>query len=293
MIREKKTISGRLCEVDFYPIFENGRAMPTRAPKTKRSTAAQEKYNKNQAIKEFVRLVNANFETGDSWVHITYNTDNAPQDEEITKKDINNFLRRIKRARAKELKRVNALLLLAPEDERLIEKKRKLEQPFLYAYPLEEQIYKTGKNKGKSNWHAHIFMTGGLDRDTIEDLWTFGRVNADRFQPEKFGPEAAALYCMKDPRGVKRFYSSRGMKKPIVEKPKDGRITPRGVEKLARERVDDKEYWEKRYKGYKFIRCYARYNEYNGHWYVSAILYKAETDAEIPPWSMDDWMEDW
>ena len=43
MQREKRTVSGRLLEADFFPVFRSGRAMPTRAPKEKQSSAAQAK----------------------------------------------------------------------------------------------------------------------------------------------------------------------------------------------------------------------------------------------------------
>ena len=79
--RERKIKSGKLLEVDFYPVFDDGRKVPTRAPKTKRSTPEQEKYNQNQAIKKFVRLVNANFDGEDVFMTVTYNTGQAPQDE--------------------------------------------------------------------------------------------------------------------------------------------------------------------------------------------------------------------
>ena len=289
MIREKKTISGKLLEADFYPIFADGRKMQSRAPKTKPSTAEQERYNQKQATKRFIRLVNANFETGDQFVHVTYDPEHAPFDEEKAKNDMRNFFRRVKTKRAAELKRVLKLLEAAPDDEILLEKKRKLEESFRYAYVLEEKTYKSGSHKGKSNYHAHIFMTGGLDRDMVEDLWGLGvRVNADRLQLERFGPEAAAKYCAKDPKGKKRFYSSRNLKKPITPKPKDGKITPGYVAKLAQKRVDDAAYWENRYKGYKFIRCYSRYNEFNGYWYVSVVMYK---NGDAPPWDMDDSQE--
>ena len=131
-------------------------------------------------------------------------------------------------------------------------------------------------------------MTGGLERDTVEDVWELGaRVNADRYQPERFGPEAAARYCAKDPCGRKRFCCSQNHKKPIKPKPRDGKITARGVERIATERVDDRQYWENKYRGYKFVRCIARYNEYNASWYVSVVMYKSTSDGDVPlpPWT--------
>lgn len=293
MEREKHTKSGRLLEVDFFPVWADGRRMPTRAPKTKRSTEEQAKYNRKKAVKNFVRLVNANFDTGDNIMHPTYIAEKAPQTEAAARKDLQNFFRRAKTKRASELKRVTALLKANPNDKGLRERKKKLEEPFRYMYRIEEQIYKTGKRKGRSNWHFHIFLTGGIDRDTLEDLWPLGvRVNADRYQPERFGPEAAALYFAKEGQGKQIFGFSKNLKRPAQPKPRDGRITKRGVERLVKERIDDAEYWERKYKGYRFIRCFARYNNFNGHWYLSVIMYKAKIGDTLPPWEVEEWIDE-
>lgn len=290
MIREKHTKSGKLFEADFYPIWNDGRRLPSRAPKTKRSTEAQAKYNHTQAVKKAVRLVNANFDTGDIFMHITYRPENAPLTEKAAKRDFANYIRRVKTKRASELKRITALLKDNPNNKALKKQKAKLEQPFLYYCPLEETVYKSGKHKGKRNWHFHLFMTGGVDRDILEDMWDKkARVNADRFQPERFGPESAARYITKDLHGSRKILRSKNLKKPQSPKPKDGRISPRGVQMLATQRVDDKAYWEKRYKGYRFLRCYARFNDYNGNWYVSVIMYKAESE-DLPQWEAKEWI---
>lgn len=251
MIREKKIKSGRLLEVEFYPIFGDGRRMPERAAKTKRSSKEQEKYNQKQSQKKMVRIINANFTDADIFEHITYDPKFAPKTIEDARKDMVNYLRRVKAYRRK-----NRL----PE--------------LRYIYVIEEQIYKSGEREGEKSFHFHLFMSG-MDRDVAEEMWKKGmRVNADRFRPDRFGPEAAAKYMAKDPKGKKRFTGSKNLKKPIMMEPIDGKITKRGVEKLAKGRVDDKDYWERRYKGYGFVDCKARYNEYNGHWYVSVVLFK-------------------
>lgn len=293
MQREKITKSGRLLDIDFFPVFSDGRRMPTRAPKTKRSSAEQVRYNRKMAIKNFIRLVNENFDTGDIYTHPTYCQENAPYTVEDAKRDIANFFRRVKTKRASELRRITKLLEKNPDDPERLEQKRRLEEPFRYAYRIEEEIYKSGKRKGLSNFHFHLFMTGGLALRDVEDLWPLGvRINADRYQPERFGPEAAAKYTVKGSEGKLKIGYSKNLKRPKVLKTHDGKISARGVEKLATERIDDKAFWEKRYKGYTFVRCYSRYNSYNGHWYVSVVMYKKEGKGELPPWSIDDWLED-
>jgi hypothetical protein len=290
MIREKKIKSGRLLEVDYYPIWNDGRRMPTRAPKTKPTSEEQKKYNEKRAMLHFVRMINANYDTGDIFLHVTYSPENAPDSIDQVEKDFYNYIRRIKTRRASELKKARALLASFPGDRELEKRVKKLAEPFKYYEVIEENTYKTGKHKGRIVWHLHVFMTGGLERDTIEDMWELGaRVNADRYQPERFGLEAAARYCAKNPSGKKRFRCSRNHKKPIESKPRDGKISSRGVEKLARERVDDKAYWERKYRGYRLVRCVAKYNSWNDSWYLSLVLYKCAASADIPPWgSVDD-----
>lgn len=299
MIREKKQKSGPLLEVDFYPTFADGRRMPGRAPKTKPTPAAQAKYNRQQAIKRIIRLINENFDNTDYLMSPTYEQRYAPATIDDARRDLTNYIRRVKTRRASALKEVEAELAELPSSKTFAKRRQKLKAErdklaaeLKYAYTIEEVVYKTGARAGRSNFHFHVFITGGLSRREMEEMWPLGmRTNVDRYQPERFGPEAAARYLAKDPAGKKRFVCSRNMTKPPAPKMKDGAITKRGVELLARQRVDDAAYWEKRHKGYKFVRCYARYNEFNGHWYVSVVMYRA-TAGTPPPWNFDDWIDD-
>jgi len=302
MIREKRTRSGPMLEVDFFPVFDNGNKMPTRAPKTKPSTEAQIRYNQLMAEKKLIRLINANFDTTDYFMHPTYDTAYAPQDEAVARRDIVNYLRRVKTKRASLLKSLQSDMLEARKDlerspkskfllsviDKLKKSIDKLKRPFKYAYRIEKQVYKSGPYAGCCNWHFHLFLTGGLDSKTLEEMWPKGmRTNCCRYQPDKFGPEAAGKYMCKDPNGVKRFSYSRNLVKPVLVI-KDGKVSKNAVSKMAAQRVDDKAYWENRYKGYTFVRCYNRYNEYNGHWYVSVIMYK---NGDAPPkWEAPDWI---
>ena len=285
MQRERQIRSGKLLEVDFYPVFENGKRLPVRAKRSKVTSEEQQRYNQKTAVRKFVRLINSNFDNSDILLHVTYSPENAPASFDEAKRELYNYIRRIKQLRKRELARISELCGRFPDDKELVKKRDKLSAPFLYCNTLEENVYKTGRYKGMTSYHFHCFMTGGLERDVMEEAWGLGvRVNADRYRPDRFGPETAARYCSKDPRGKKRFCSSRGLRRPIEAKPRDGRITARGVERLAKKRCDDREYWENRYKGYRFLRCFARYNPYNCHWYVSVVMYRAERDEDIPPW---------
>lgn len=304
-IRNKKTISGPMLEVDYYPVFSDGRRAPTRAPKTKPSTEAQEKYNRAQAKKKIVRLVNANFDNTDFFIHPTYEDWQAPKTEEEARRDIVNYLRRVKSKRKTELKHASAELtelerlsgdkpskFTAARLDKLRHKVKKLSEPFKYLYVMERQEYKSGRRKGQLNWHFHLFATAGLDAETMEALWPY-RINCNRYQPEKFGFEAAAKYIAKDPSGNKSFAYSKNLKQPIVLEPKDGKVTKRYVEKIARERIDDAEYWEKKFKGYRFVRLIKKFNDFNLNWYVSVVMVKADTGEPLcSPNAYDDWLDD-
>ena len=137
MEREKKTISGRLLEADFYPVWENGSRMPVRPRGTKPSSEAQKKYNNNMAIKQAVRLINANFDNGDLLLTYTYEQKFAPLNIDGASRDINNYKRRIKTKRAAELKRIEKLLKTDPQNKKYRALLRKLKAPFKYYYTID------------------------------------------------------------------------------------------------------------------------------------------------------------
>lgn len=304
MEREKRIYSGRLLEVDFFPVFDCGRKIPSKPKGVGFSSEAQKKYNQVQATKRLVRLVNTNFDNSDYFSHPTYEPRYAPQSEKQARKDIANYLRRVKakrekelKAKKKQLKQLKTALEAAPDNpylvseiEKLKAQIKKLSEPFKYVYVIELQEYKRGAYAGRSNWHFHLFMTGGQTSREIESMWKAGqRINCNNFQPERFGAETAARYMMKDPQGKRRFVCSRNLDKPITPPPKDGKVSRRTVERMATVYANDAEYWERKYKGYKFVRCFSRFNAYNEHWYVSVVMYK--TDKAMPDWTMSDWVQ--
>lgn len=297
---EKIIKSGSLLEADFYPVFESGRAVPAKEPR--KNAEAQKKYNRSEAKKKIVRLVNANFDASDNWCHLTYSPDEAPADEAQARRDIRNFMRRVKTKRAaklktvqKELDEISALIgaglggeYIKSRADKLVKLKKKLGEELKYIYAVEEVDYKIAALKGKKNWHFHLFISGGLTESEIVAIWKKGRVlRASRFRPDRFGFESAARYMQKDPKGKKSFVCSKNLKKPDV-RVRPAKLSDKTVEKTARLRVDDAPYWERRYKGYAFIRCEAKYNEYNSRWYMSVVMRK-KTD----PRRADEYKEEW
>lgn len=289
MIREQHIKSGKLLEVKFYPVFSDGTEVP-RGPKRKTSLKAQKEYNDRQAIKAFVRLINANFDDSDLLAHLTYLPELAPATEAEARRDMSNYIRRIKTLRTAQLRRLKEQLKRDPNNAELKERKKKLCAPFKYAYGVEVVEYKSGSRQGMKNYHFHLFMTGwgGRDRDEAERLWTKGsRCNCDRFRPRAFGPEAAARYVAKAPAGLRRFSCSKNMEKPVVEPPRDGRVSEREVERMVKQRSEDRGFWERRHAGYEFLGFERSpedcYNEYNGYYYLTVKLYKKDKPPKPKP----------
>lgn len=251
MIREKQIIAGRLLDLDFFPIYPSGRRIPERAPKTRLTTEQQQECNYKRATKKIIELINKNFDERDYICSPTFTVDNSPRNIQELDKMIANFLRRINDY-----------------------KKRRGLQRSLYVYVRECEIYKSGKKKGLPNPHAHIIVQGrGIDRNKIKELWHDGYLRVDEYDPDTFGPETFCKYIRKDPQGKKSWVSSKGLVKP-ERKNKDGKTGRKTVERMAKLHCDDREFWEKRYPGYRFIRCHARFNKYNSHWYVSVVMFK-------------------
>ena len=239
--REKRIISGPYLEVEHFPVTAHGHRHDRRR---RLSRIEQRHLNEKNAKKKLVRRINTNFVKGDICFHFTYRDDEMPENEDEVQKDVQNYFRRVKYYR----------------------KKQGLPQ-IKYIYVIE---YKGGR------WHWHGIMSA-IDRDIAEQLWKHGDyTNTKKFQPtEKKGGEAFARYISKKPMGKKRWYCSTNLKQPEV-KTKDGTHTRSQMARIARERVDDKEYWERKYKGYIFDSATPIYNEFNGWWYIYVRMHRDE-----------------
>lgn len=222
--REKKIYSGNMLEVEIYPITFQERKQ-SRRKKNKQSLPKQKNLNDKNAKKHLIRLLNTNFTDKDLSVTLTYDNKNLPKSEEEARKDVVNFLRRVKRY----LKKNNL-----PD--------------LKYIAVIEYREQKEGKKAIRL--HHHIVMSGDIDRDKVEELWKKGRANADRLKADEFGYEGLARYITKDPKGHKRWTQSKNLKQPIISV-NDYKYSRRKVEELARCQGDRQEF-ESIYENYLF-----------------------------------------
>ena len=248
--RTKTILSGKYLEIELFPVTAHGHRHDRRC---KLSRAEQRKQNEKNATKKLVRLINANFVQGDTIITLQYRAElRRDLSYAAVLRDIQNYLRRVKNYRSKHHL-----------------------PPMKYIYVIELA--------GKDNWHAHLIMSK-LDRDTAESLWHFADfVNSRSFQPTaQEGGAAFANYiagkkpCKEVPEKYwRKWNSSKNLTKP-TENTKDGTHTRREIARLARERVDDRAYWEQLYSGYRFVSAQPVFNEFNGWWYLYVQLYRIE-----------------
>lgn len=245
--REKKIYSGSILEVEIYPISERDKKKPRKA-KQKLSTPKQKNLNDKNARKHLNRLLNTNFTDKDLSLTLTYDQKNYPKSEEEAKKDVVNFLRRVRY----HCKKNN---LPPPKYIAVIEYK-------------DPEKYKKG-----IRIHHHIVISGDINRDDIEKIWKKGRANADRLKADEYGYEALARYITKDPKGSKRWTQSKNLKQPKV-RVNDHKYRKRKVEKIA-SNPEDRIEFEKMYQGYTFTKCNVVHNEMTGiHLYIKFRNYK-------------------
>lgn len=247
--RTKTIKSGDMLECEIYPIWRVGGG-GKREKKAKDTRAAQNNLNNKNAVKHLIRIVNTNFTKKDIWLTLTYSDGRLPTDVEQAKKDMQNYIRRVKRHMKK--------LELG-------------ELKYVYVTEFDDTT------KGKVRIHHHIIMNFN-DRDMAEQLWSGGgRTQARRLQPNDFGLEGLARYITKQRKGAntKRYTISRNMKQPKVTIA-DSKITRRKAEKIATEENIAHEIFQKMYKGYKFNDLTVKYSQFVSGAYLYVRMKRIE-----------------
>lgn len=149
-------------------------------------------------------------------VTATYSGKYLPATVEEAEREVTNYLRRVQYRRQKEgLPPLKYMLVTA---------------------------YTTKRNSEKPvRIHHHIIMSGGLDRDVVEELWRkrkrkgqkkgdrIGFCNADRLQSDENGIAALCTYLVKQSGGKKRWTSSHNLERPY-SRTNDGKYNHRQIE---------------------------------------------------------------
>lgn len=265
-IREQRHVCGPgYQEVDLFPVTARQHRAGPRSKKRLASTQVQKNQNEKNARRHFEQKVHTNF-TGDDLVcHLTYSKDNQPAGDGEAQRDLQLFI------------------------ERLNYRRRKLCLP-----PCKFMAVTEKRGKKGINYHHHVIMDGLQEAREIKSLWAAGRgqnrkrlgfVRVDYLDFEGGGGTLNDLcaYLTKDPMGRKRWSQSKGLKQPKRPRPNDGRYTRPGLAKIAREKLDDDDFWRRRYPGWELVEpARSCYNEYTG-WSVYAKLRPTQPRARPKP----------
>lgn len=229
-MRTRTIKAGDVLECEIYPVWNTQGKLGARKAAGQTTRQAQLKVNHRNAVKKLTRLLNTNFGREDLHVTLTYKG-TAPDHTQATR-DMQNYIKRIKRLRAK----------------------RGLE-PMKYIYVLEWED-EPGRQK---RIHFHLVMNGGLPREMIEEAWLRGYANCDRLQPNEEGLAQLAKYLSKGPKGARKWVGSRNLKKPVITT-SDHKISMRRARRAAEEmETEGKMVFEKVYPGYQFVNCQVFY----------------------------------
>lgn len=236
--REKQYVCGDYIDVQVYPVY----AKPgQRRSKAKPSSEVQEKLNAENSKKHFIRTVHTNFTNRDYAVHLTYADAFMPQDAERAKKDIQNFLKKLKR------------------------RYKALEKELKYVWVAEIGVR-------SRRMHFHVIVSGGLSRDEIEELWGFGYANAKRLRFNEHGIAGLASYMTKQKLLFKSWSGSRNLKKPIV-KTNDYKYSQKTVKDIVEH--EQVLLFCSFYPGLSVSSFNATENYNNGGFYISARMFNS------------------
>ena len=250
--RRKTTVSGPRIDAEVFPVF--GRAMrgALRRARSQQTTEAQKRANRERSILRAVQIVEANFTEKDIAMALTYGGE-APTPERVDK-DLRNFFDRVKRRRQK---------MGLPE--------------MKYWATIGGDEMPAAGYSGKRP-HIHVFMSGGIDRDELEQMWGKGYANVDRLQPGSQGLAAIATYFAKqvqdrkEKKNARRWRASKKLVRPIPGA-RDAKMPNSRVRRIAYDFNNQaKEIMEKLYPGYVLQECVVRYSDIVPGVYIRCVM---------------------
>lgn len=241
-----KTISaGNMFEVELYPIFNKKDFQEFKVKR--KSKKAQKNLNDRNSRKQFIRLINSNFTKYDYIMHLTYSNENLPPSIEDAEREVYKLIRKINYRR----------------------KKKKL-QNAKYIYVTEYDPQK------KIRVHHHLIIEGGIDRKVMKDLWTNGtRIKVEELEPDEYELSGLANYLSKDPKGKKRWKSSKGLKKPKERKSYTS-FSKKKIRNMIADDTNVSVYMNSNYKSKTYLDHEIRYNKVNHMYYIYVRMRKKD-----------------
>ena len=251
--RTRTTKAGTRLEADIYPMFGREKMGRLRAARKSMTPEKQRKANISRAKHRLILLMETNF---NAWEDITITLSYAGEEPryERCQKDIKRFFEKVRRLRKK--------MNLDP-------------LKYIYAIGHDEQ----------QRIHAHVVMSGGIDRGQLERTWGHGTANSYQLQEYGNGIQGMANYLYKQYekakiRGerfsMKSWTPSRNLKKPKV-RTSDSKVSNRRVKIIAQDfRNQAKDVMEKVYPGYTLEECHVFYSDIVDGVYIRCVMRRKE-----------------
>lgn len=249
--QEKKYRCGNFMDVYIYPAYPVRRMPGEKRRKKRRPTReVQKKLNKRHASEKLARLAHANFTEEDLSLELDFREN--PKDKETAMKELQKFLRKVRR------------------------RFQKLEKELKYLWVME-----TTK---KGRFHFHLIISGGIDRDQLEKLWGHGWANSRRLQFDRNGLTALSKYMTKSVRNQEEkpltYRSYNGSKNLIDPEPEISSTRIRSRKRAAELAEMDWNTWNELYPGFEVVDLEPFYNDEYGSIYIFARLRKLEEKPE-------------
>ena len=242
LYREKAYTCGEYKDVYIYPVYPARQNQSGRRRRRRPTREVQKKLNQRHAREKFARLLHANFTSRDLSVGLSYAID--PESRDVAMKDLQKFLRRLRY------------------------RYRKLGIELKYLWQMEIS--------SKGRYHFHVVLSGGMDRDEIEQLWGHGYANTKRLQPEYAGLAPLSGYISKShhrEEETRLTYRSYNGSKNLVDPPPKVSDTKIGSRKRAAELADeDWNLWNRLYPGYELVDIHPFHSDEYGSVYIFARL---------------------
>ena len=205
--------------------------------------------NIERAKRRLVLLMEANFSVWEDYA-LTLTYAGRTPDYAGCKRDVRNYLRKLRRIR---------------------EKRGLSEIKYLYAigHDAEQRI------------HVHLVVNGGISEREMIRLWGHGTANPYLLQSFGKGLQGMANYLYRqnerqraigERAGLKSWVPSRNLKKP-KEHVSDSKISNAKIKRIAYDfRNEAKEIMERTYPGYSYEGCTVYYSDVVDGVYIRAVL---------------------
>ncbi len=233
--RERVYTCGHYKHVEIFPVYQRA---GVRRSKCNPTSDVQKKLNDKHSKEHFMRLLHENFNQDDYVIGLDYRESCLPEDDTAAKKDITNFLRRVKR----------------------LYKRFSEELKYIMVYERSE--------RGRPHFHV-IMQNAGIATSLIRSLWYYGRTEIEPLQYDEDGIMGLCKYVTKGNLFKKRWCASKNLRQPVPVD-SDYKLTQKKVKAFQ---IEDLKEIRNSYGDGNILSCNVYNNDVNRADYISIVMF--------------------